>query len=192
MEEEKDSSFVASEKEEQVTGPPQVLPEEPEKKIARLEQALKEKEAELAAQSDLLKRVAAEFENYKKRVAKEKEEFRKYAVESLIKEILPVLDNLERAVTHGEGANQSSALVEGVKMTLSQFVKCLEKFGVIPYDSRGEAFDPERHEAMEVVESELFQPNMVIDEHRRGYLFNGRVIRPALVTVSKEPVRTDI
>lgn len=72
-----------------------------------------------------------------------------------------------------------------MKITLGQLVKCLEKFGVTSFDSKGEAFDPVRHEAMEAVESSLFSPNTVVEEHRKGYLLNGRVLRPALVTVCK-------
>ncbi len=173
--------------------------ETPEERITRLTQLLMEKEAEAAQLLDRLRRVSAEFENYKRRIAKEKQELRSYAHEELIKELLPVVDNLERAIDHvqttqspGGGLGGLSPFIEGVRLTLEQLMKGLERFGAAPFNSTGEPFDPTRHEAMEVVESELFEPNMVIEEHRRGYLFNGRVIRPALVTVSKEPVREEV
>lgn len=175
---------------------PQPVPEEPSEipTGSGLTQALEEKESEIKALVDRLKRTAAEFENYKKRVAKDKEELRKFVLEGLVLELLPVIDNLERALLHSEGLalkaqpeedSPAVALVEGVKITLGQLLKCLEKFGLTAFDCQGEVFDPYRHEAMVAVESSLFAPNTVIEEHRKGYLLNGRVIRPALVTVCK-------
>lgn len=195
---------MAENEEEKGAGLPQAILEEPPETLSKLTQALEKKETEINALVDRLKRTAAEFENYKKRVAKDKEEFRKFALEGLILELLPVIDNLERAIQHGEefalkaqseGESPAFGLLEGVKITLGQLVKCLEKFGVTSFDSKGEAFDPVRHEAMEAVESSLFSPNTVVEEHRKGYLLNGRVLRPALVTVckgsSEEPIAND-
>lgn len=154
-------------------------------KLADLEQRLKEKEDEAEALIDRLKRLAAEFENYKKRSAKEKEEFKKFSQQSLVRELLPVVDNLERALLHGKDNQETADLLNGVKLTLDGLIKCLEKFGVIPFDSIGQPFDPEKHEAMNMAESTEAPPNMIIAEHRRGYIMWKRVIRPSLVTVSK-------
>ena len=165
----------------------QVEEETPQEQNVRLAQLLQEREEESAKLLDSLRRLSAEFENYKRRVAKEKEELRSWAHEELIRELLPVIDNLERAIDQARG--DESPFMEGVRLTLEQLLKGLKRFGAVPFNSIGEPFDPTRHEALEVVESELFEPNRVIEEHRRGYIFNGRVIRPALVTVSKEPAR---
>lgn len=167
-------------------GSAQPAAEEYPDKLAELEQTLKEKEGEAAGLIDHLKRLAAEFENYKKRIAKEKEEFRNLSQQSLVRELLPVVDNLERALLHGKDNQEASDLVQGVQLTLDGLIKCLDNFGVVPFDSLGQPFDPEKHEAMALAESAEAPPNTVIAEHRRGYLIGERVIRPSLVIVSKE------
>lgn len=150
-----------------------------------LKQRLEEKEKEAKESLDRLLRVAADFENYKKRAAKEKEEWTKFANEELIKSILPFIDNLERAVNHAEKVADTGVLIEGIRLTLKEIHKTLNRFGLTSFDSVGQLFDPERHEAMLMVETDQHEPNRVVEEFQRGYLLNERLLRPATVSVSK-------
>jgi molecular chaperone GrpE len=132
-------------------------------------------------------RLAADFENYKKRLAKEKADIITYGNEELIKALLNVLDNLERALTHSEGPEEDTgAVLEGVKLVHKQFLSLLEKFGVefVPA-GRGQEFDPRVHQAIERVDSPDVEPGHIISEMLRGYTLKERLLRPALVTVSK-------
>ncbi len=131
-------------------------------------------------------RLAADFENYKKRLAKEKADVIAYGNEELIKALLNVLDNLERALEHSDPQEDPKPLVEGVKLVHKQFLSCLEKFGVQSIDaSRGQEFDPRLHQAIERIESPDFTPGIIISEMLRGYMLKERLLRPALVVVSK-------
>ncbi len=133
-------------------------------------------------------RVAADLENFRKRAQREKEELSKFANERILREILPVVDNLERAVEHARQENSSGeGLLEGVEMTLTQFGKVLEKFGVTPVNSIGEPFDPARHEAVGQLETAEHAPNAVAQELQKGYLLHERLLRPAMVMVAKAP-----
>ncbi len=157
------------------------------KECEELKKKLEEKEKEAKENYDRFLRMAADLENYKKRAAKEKEEYLKFANEDLIKAILPFIDNLERAVGHAEKVNDTGVLIEGVRLTLQQVLQALNKFGVSSFESVGKPFDPTRHEAMLVVETEEKEPNQVLEEFQRGYLLNDRLLRPATVSVSKLP-----
>jgi molecular chaperone GrpE len=132
-------------------------------------------------------RLYAEFENYKKRVNKDKEELIKYSNENLLYELLPVIDNLEMALKHASN-NVSSGLVQGVEITLKELQKTLEKFGLIPIDAYGKPFDPLIHHAMMQVERNDVGEKTVVEELRKGYKLKDKVLRPALVAVSKKPV----
>ncbi len=150
-----------------------------------LKKRLEDKEKEAKENLDRLLRVAADFENYKKRAAKEKEEWTKFANEELIKSVLPFIDNLERAVNHAEKVADTGVLIEGIRLTLKEIHKTLNRFGLTSFDSVGQPFDPERHEAMLMVETDQHEPNRVVEEFQRGYLLNERLLRPATVSVSK-------
>lgn len=134
---------------------------------------------------DKFVRLHAEFENFKKRMTKDKEEAIRFANQALIQEILPFVDNLERSLEHAGEAKNIDALKEGIEMTIQQFMKALEKSGLEPIQAKGEPFDPNVHEAIMQVETDEMDPNMVVEELQRGYKLHGRVIRPATVTVSK-------
>ena len=129
-------------------------------------------------------RAVAEFENFKKRVQKESIDSRKYANEGLIREILPVMDNLERALEHLDEDFADDSLVEGVRMVQKQFFGTLEKFGVSAIEALGEYFDPNFHEAMMQVTTDDSPPNIVVTEIEKGYMLNDRLVRPAKVGVS--------
>jgi len=160
---------------------------EREKEIEELKKKVEEKEKEVKEHHDRLLRVAADFENYKKRMAREKEEWVKFANEDLIKSILPFVDNLERAVNHSEKTKDIQSLVEGIKLTIQQLLQTLNRFGVSPVESLGKPFDPAKHEAMLVVETDQHEPNQVVEEFQKGYLLNDRLLRAATVSVSKLP-----
>jgi len=158
-----------------------------EKEIEELKKRAEEKEKEAREHHDRLLRMAADFDNYKKRVAKEKEEWIKFANEDLIRSILPFIDNLERAVSHSEKTRDVQALIEGIHLTLQQLLQALNRFGVSRIESVGKPFDPSLHEAMMVVETSEHEPNRVVEEHQKGYLLNDRLLRAATVSVSKLP-----
>ena len=155
--------------------------------VEELKKRLNEKEKEAKENLDRLLRMAADFENYKKRAAREKEDWTKFSNEDLIKSILPFIDNLERAVDHAEKVIDAGVLIEGIKLTLQQILQTLNRFGLTPFESVGKPFDPARHEAMLVVETDRHEPDQVVEEFQKGYFLNERLIRPATVSVSKFP-----
>jgi molecular chaperone GrpE len=141
---------------------------------------------ELATQKDQYLRARADLENYRRRVQREKEDLQRYGNEQLLREILPVVDNLERALAHARTQDiPVEGLITGVEMTLEQFQRVLEKFQVRPVAALQQPFDSACHEAMGQVEREDCPPNTVVEEMQRGYMLNDRLLRPALVLVSK-------
>ncbi|MFV2072465.1 MAG: nucleotide exchange factor GrpE [Thermoanaerobaculales bacterium] len=134
---------------------------------------------------DIYLRKLAEFDNYRKRTEREREEFRKTAGEELVKELLPVLDNFERALQHEEG--DGGSFREGVEMIAKQLKDTLERQGVVEIDPEGEPFDPEFHEAVQRVETSQHVPGVVVWVMVKGYTFGDRLIRPAMVGVAVEP-----
>ena len=161
--------------------------EDKDHEIEELKKRLEEKEKEAKENFDRFLRMAADLENYKKRTAREKEDWMKFANEDLIKSILPFIDNLERAVNNAEKVVGTEVLTEGIKLTLQQILQTLNRFGLAPFDSVGMPFDPARHEAMLVVETDQHEPDQVVEEFQKGYLLNERLLRPATVSVSKSP-----
>ena len=159
----------------------------PEERISQLEEALCAKEQEARDNWDKLLRERADLENYKKRVSREKEELLNYGVKSIIEEVLPVVDNLERALEH---ANEEGlpALVEGVRMTHGLLLTALKKYGVSCVDGGcGTQFDPAFHQAMSQVETADQPPNTIVQEFQKGYLIKDRLLRPAMVSVACQP-----
>ncbi|MBF0559207.1 MAG: nucleotide exchange factor GrpE [Nitrospirae bacterium] len=132
-------------------------------------------------------RLYAEFENYKKKVQRDREEFMKYANEAMAYELLPAIDNLEMALKHaGEGGPVSDALAQGVENTLREINRTLEKFGIVAIEALHKAFDPSYHHAMSQVERSDVESNTVVEEFRKGYLYKDKVLRASLVAVSKK------
>jgi molecular chaperone GrpE len=155
--------------------------------IENLRREIDAKETEARQNYERLLRQAAELENFKKRAAKEKEEIIRYGNESLIRDLLPILDNLERAVSYAGGGGNGTPLLEGVEMTLKSFLDVLGKHGVKQVSAKGELFDPKIHEAIAQVETKEFLPNSVVEEHHKGYFLLDRLLRPALVSTAKPP-----
>jgi molecular chaperone GrpE len=130
-------------------------------------------------------RLAAEFENYKKRAQKDQEEYRRYAQEQLLRELLPVLDNLQRALQHARQSGNMDSVLQGVELTSKQYLEILNRFGVKPIQSVGMPFDPAIHQAVATVPPKRGQkPNTIVDEYEKGYYLHDRVLRPAMVTVT--------
>lgn len=152
-----------------------------------LEERLQAAETQAEEAHDRLLRVMAEFENYKKRMEREMNDYRKFANESLIKEILPIVDSLQKALEISDEQNEKAlgSLREGVDMTLKGLLTGLEKFGVVPIESLEEPFDPNFHQAVMQEESAEHSDNTVVRELQKGYLIGDRLLRPAMVVVSK-------
>ena len=158
-----------------------------EAELASLREQLEAKEQEAKNNYDRYVRQVAETENFKKRNARERDDAIRFANEALLKDLLPIIDNLERAIAHAAGSNDGSSLVAGVEMILKGFLDVLNKFGVCQISAVGQPFDPAKHEAMAQVETVEHQPNVVMNELHRGYMFRDRLLRPTLVSVSKAP-----
>ena len=142
-------------------------------------------ESEVQELNDKYLRLYAEFETYKRRVNKDKEEIMRYGNESLLNALLPIIDNLELALKHASD-NVSDGLVQGVEITLKELNKTLEKFGLKAIDADGRHFDPSVHHAMTQVIRDDVEDNTVVEEFRKGYMLNEKVLRPSLVAVSKQ------
>jgi molecular chaperone GrpE len=153
-----------------------------------LRQQLASKELEAKTNYDRFVRQAAELDNFKKRSSREREEGSRYANESLIKDLLPVVDNLERAVAHAAGGGNGKPIVEGVELVLKGLLDVFAKYGVAQISAVGQPFDPAKHEAIAQVESQTHEPNSVVDELHKGYTMRERLLRPALVSVAKSPI----
>jgi len=159
-----------------------------EDEIQKLREALEAKTREADELRDRYLRAAAEFDNARKRAAREREDYTRYATESLVRELLPVLDNFERALVAARNEPGAVAVVSGVELIQRELLRALEKVGVTPFVSVGQPFDPERHEAVaRVPAGPNAREGTVVAETAHGYLLNGRVLRPAMVTVAMAP-----
>ncbi len=168
--------------------------EEPEAPAlsGELAAAQKEIEAVLKEKEELFSRylrLQADFENYKRRTRQDMVQLTQTASEELVRKLLPVLDNLERALGAALQEDPSSGLAQGVEKVVKQWQDILAKEGVEPIPARGEPFDPTRHEAVMQEPVDGFPDNTVIEELQKGYMFNARVIRPSLVKVAKNQER---
>lgn len=155
-----------------------------------LEAKVESLEAELSEAKDQSLRVAAEMQNLRKRAERDVENAHKFGQEKLINELLPVLDNLDRAIasvdqSEGEPAEEVKSILEGVELTRKSTLEALKKFSVEVVEPYGEPFDPNLHEAMTMVPSDTVEPNSVVDVLQKGYVLNGRLLRAAMVVVSK-------
>ena len=154
--------------------------ETPEQTVTRLER-------EKAETHDRMLRIAADFENYKRRSKREQDDAAIRAKEGVLKEVLPVLDNLDRALQATSRGGSVEALAQGVKLVEKQLLTGLEKFGIKSFESKGQPFDPARHEAIQQIETAEFSPGVVAEEFARGYFIGERLLRPAMVAVAKAP-----
>ncbi|SHF12868.1 molecular chaperone GrpE [Microbulbifer donghaiensis] len=165
----------------------EALHAEPESTDALHEDVIKLQE-QLVIQKELAMRAQAEAQNARRRAEQDVERAHKFAVERLLQDLLPVVDNLERALaTIDAGDEANKAIIEGIELTHKSFVDTLGKYSVEIVDPAGEPFDPELHQAMTQVPNGDVEPNTVLDVFQKGYRLNGRLVRPAMVVVSKAP-----
>jgi molecular chaperone GrpE len=142
---------------------------------------------QLEDKQDRLLRALAETENLRRRAQRDREDYVKYATETLLRDIIPVLDNLDRALAAARAAGETGTMVSGVELIQRELLRVLEKSGLTRYSAMGERFDPTRHEAIARVASAGSAPDTVVHETAAGYLLNGRVLRPAMVAVAGAP-----
>lgn len=159
--------------------------------IETLRQQLREKDNEAAENYDRYVRAVAELENYKKRAVRDRADSLKYGQENLIRDILPLVDNLDRAMDHACNSNDFEAFKTGLQLIQNQLSSCLGKQGVEPIEAIGRDFDPNVHEAVLQVESPEHAHNQVVEEFEKGYLLNGRLLRPSKVSVCRLPEKQD-
>jgi len=174
-----------------------VVEEEPAKEeeakelspLEQLEEQVRLKDEEILKQKDTFLREKAELDNFKKRLTKEKEDFAQFANERLLKELLQIEDNLERAMEAPNATLES--LKEGVEMIQKQFKDFLKNQKVEVIEAFGKPFDPNLHEVLNQQESEEHEENTVIEEYSKGFTLNGRILRPAKVVISKKPAEKE-
>jgi molecular chaperone GrpE len=151
-----------------------------------LEDVVAQLETDMAASRDAALRAQADAQNIKRRAEQDVEKARKFALEQFARELLPVVDNLERSLEAAAGQDEViKPIAEGVELTLKSFMDALGKFNIETVDPQGEPFDPNLHQAMSMVENAEVEPNSVIAVMQKGYTLNGRLLRPAMVMVSK-------
>lgn len=158
-----------------------------EKKIEKLKQQLKEKENELTEYVDTLQRLQAEFENFRKRIVKEQNRFIYIANKDLIKKLLPIIDNFERAISSKKNKDEVKKIIDGISIIYNEFGQILKKEGVKELYPKGEMFDPRYHDAIMHVESDKYEEGTVLEVLQKGYLLNDNLLRPATVKISKKP-----
>src|SRR5208283_42921 len=154
--------------------------------VESLRAQLAEKDKEIAELKDKYLRTLADSENARKRIRQQSEESVRIQRESILRDLLPIIDNLERALAAARNGTDTKTIVDGVEMTVRALIDFLRAQGVTPVQSVGQAFDPNRHEAVDQVASDTHPPNTVVDEFHRGYLIGDRTLRPARVSVAKE------
>jgi molecular chaperone GrpE len=136
---------------------------------------------------DKFVRLMADFDNYKKRASKEKSDVIQFGNEGLLKDILPIIDNIERLLTYSYREGNWKSFQEGIELLLAEINKTLAKYGVEPIEALGKPFDPNLHQAMQRAETDEVEPNIVVEVYQKGYLYRGRLLRPSLVVVSVSP-----
>jgi len=161
-----------------------VVAETHHQEIEDLKQTLEIKEKEAATNYEKYLRAVADFDNYKKRAIRDKADAIKYGNEEIIKDILPFMDSLDRALEHDTG--DIKAFKDGIALIQDQLLCCLKKHGVERIDTAGKDFDPNFHEALMQIESDQHDDNKIVSEMEKGYLLNGRLIRPSRVCVCKK------
>jgi len=160
---------------------------EPEQSAAPEVDPLEAAQAEGAKLKDQLLRTLADFDNFRKRSRREIADSEKRARDELLRDLLPVFDNLERAAQHAGSASQVKALADGIEMVMRQFLDTLSKLGVERVASKGQPFDPALHEAIQNVETSEVEPGTIVNEVQAGYRAGDRLVRPAMVVVAKAP-----
>lgn len=165
--------------------PAQGAEQSPPEDLESLKAQLEAKDKELAELKDKYLRALADFENARKRIRQQSEESAKIQKESVLRDVLPIVDNLERALEASRSTTDAKVIIDGVEMVVRSLLDFLRVHGVTQVSTVGQSFDPNRHEAVEHVETENHAPNTIIAEHHRGYQIGDRTLRPARVSVAK-------
>ena len=175
--------------EQQVEQAPEASEEEADSAAAELspEQRAEQLVQENEELQDKFVRLMADFDNYRKRASKEKSDVIRFGNEGLLKDILPVVDNIERLLTYSYGEGSWKSFQEGIELVLAEISKTLAKYGVEPIEALGKEFDPNIHQAMQKSETDEVDANTVVDVYQKGYLYRSRLLRPSLVVVSVAP-----
>jgi molecular chaperone GrpE len=169
------------------TDEPVSLPIEGQEVVDERDELIAKLNAALEATKEEMLRQLAEAQNIQRRLRSQMEQDRKYAVESLVRDLVPVLDNFERSLNAAEGGASPEAVIDGIRAMQKSLIRVLEPVGLVRVSSVGEPFDPEKHEALATVETDDVPPDTVTDEIEPGYVLADRLIRPARVRVSKAP-----
>ncbi|SDU52451.1 nucleotide exchange factor GrpE [Desulfobacula phenolica] len=164
--------------------------DKPAKKDTSEKEGINELKEQLLFEKERVLRLSAEFENYKKRKQRESDEFKKFANETVFRQFLTVVDNLERAILSAEEVSEDDGLLEGVKLTYKDIIKLFETFNVKPVEAENKPFDPNFHQAVNQEGTDEVPENTVITVLQKGYLLHDRLIRPAMVVVSKKIEKT--
>ena len=189
---EKDAKAIDDDKRDLKSDPDQTAENQNGDPQEDLAEKLQLKEQEAQENYDRLLRVSAEFDNYKKRTSRDMEEFRKFSNQSLIKEMLSVVDNLELAINSAKGHKSiDKGLLDGLAMTHKEILKVFEKFSVKPISAKGQPFDPTFHEAVMQEATDEYPANTVINELQKGYLIHDRLLRPSMVVVAGSKEKKD-
>lgn len=171
--------------EEEPPNPFELLLERERQRVKALEESLSAMTAERDDFKSRLLRSAADLENFRKRKEREKEGLRKYGAERVVADLLPAIDNMERALEHAEKSQEQSSISDGVKMVHKQLQSALEKHGIRGFSALGERFDPQLHEAIQQVETSEYETGVVMQEFQKGYYIHDRLLRPAMTVVAK-------
>lgn len=190
----KEANNEETQKEEKETEPEAEEIEAPEPHEKELIKELEITKKQLEEEKDRFLRLHAEFDNFRKRTLKEREEFIKYANEKLILELIDVYEGLERGLENAKKTDDRDKLIEGMELIYTQFKSVLEKNGLVPIKAQGEKFDPYKHEAMMQTLTDEYEDGTILEELARGYMLNNRVIRYSKVRVSKkkEEVKNEV
>jgi molecular chaperone GrpE len=189
---EKAAEAVDNDKQDLKRDPDKAAENQIDDPLEDLAQKLKLKEQEAQENYDRLLRFSADFDNYKKRASRDMEEFRKFSNQSLIKEMLSVVDNLELAINSTNGHKTiDKGLLDGLAMTHTEILKVFEKFSVKPIIAKGQPFDPTFHEAVMQEATDEYPANTVINELQKGYLIHDRLLRPSMVVVASSKEKKD-
>ncbi|MCC6545188.1 MAG: nucleotide exchange factor GrpE [Nitrospirae bacterium] len=160
--------------------------DESKETVASVREALEKKEAECRDLQDKYVRTLAEMDNFRKRINREMNDAVKFANDKILGDLLVVIDNMERAIAHSREKKDFDSLLDGLELTMKEFRGVFEKHGVQSIESVGQLFDPSRHHAVAMVESDSHGDNVIVEEFRKGYLLNDRVLRHSLVSVAKK------
>ena len=158
-------------------------------KIDSLKKEVEAKKKEANAYYDKWLRLCAEFDNFKKRIEREKTDFIKYAGEKIVRDLLPIMDDLDRAIKAGKENHKKEDFIKGIEMVVNQIINTFKTHGAKPFDSLGQTFDPNKHQAVSKFSTEDHEHHTITEEFRKGWMFGDRLIRPAMVVVAENETK---